>query len=1412
MNMKKNIKNKKLRIGILIVSVLLVSCSIFFIYKKISLVKAADREWNQTDWRGGISSQVIAEDVNTFSESTDIDFSNDGYISLSSQEGWQLTNWAFRRKILFDNTLDNLGVDPEDLTDFPVLIKLEDGVNIDYSKTNDDGSDIRFIDADDTELSYEIDIWDETGISFVWVKIPQIDVGNEDYIYMYYGNTSATASENPADVWSSNYKAVYHNTEITSGIVTDSLGNNNATKGTYTEPYETDSPRYKSQRYDGSNDYSRTDNNFIVNPSSLTIESWFRKVDEGHTYECALHKGSVNTIGSTDYWLGVDNVDNLTATIGANAGVGWSAGQTTIKAVWGEWYYLVASWDGSVVRVYINGQLVKQYNLTSYGDVVAPTRMGSSADGTNYQFNGDIDEMYISDASRSNAWIASTYKVGLHEFSEYNIEESKFSSTGNLISNIFDTGYSSDWGNITYSYSGSDTVTVKARTSTSDNMTGTLNWSECNSINSNTDISLNNCVNDEDRYIQYQIILEPNEGSTPQFEDITISFSASDQEPPTINASGFYFQGSRENDDWFNSPPIILWTAGVDDTDGNGIEGYCIALDEVNTNETSTVLDPANTSGILTELNDGVENDGCPYIVIGESLDLDSIDGLNLQADKSYYLSIKAIDYAGNVWTESGTGEFQDVIQFKYDDNPPKNVMYISTPSANFGNINEMFFTWPISGASQAHDDESALLGWQYAINSSASNQWKGSTHSDELDMDYIPLSGSEGVFHLDILNDEEDIVVGNNTIYFRAIDNAGNVSTYSTGGLSYSGQAPSFPAESVVTITPQTSQSNEYALSWPEAIAGEEREIASYYYMINTQPPTNINTLKNNSSVYIPLDTTTIEADTLVGAVKGSNSVYVVAIDDQDNYSPSNMISGSFELDSENPDPPQNFSISDTSVKGKELWRVALTWEEPEYKGNGTVSYIVEKSLDGQSWFELDTINGLAYSDVSNTSQNYYYRIGSVDTSDESKNNPSYTVAQDITPEGRYEEPPEMIDDVQVSNITSRGAQISWLTDRVCDSKVQIGIESNNYFDDEMYRSDAVVNHEIVLTNLQPGTTYYYRTKWTDEDGNTGSSKELTLVTNPAPRVEDVNISSVGLNFAILDITTKGAIKANILYGKTKNYGASKEINTSTVESEYSVMLTELEDGSTYHYTILLTDEEGYEYENFGDMVFDTPPRPQVSNVQIQEKKGVPTPTIEVFWESNIAVNSIVRYSHDGKSLDKVDMELLEGEHKMEIEGLDPDSSYQLTVEGVDAMGNRAVSEVYAFTTATDTRPPEVYGIKSEGDIQSSDIQTDRSRSAQLIISWETDEPSTSQVLYGEGAANDGYPYSTQTDSEMRYKHVIIVSNLSPSKVYHFKVVSKDSAGNVGESGSVTSITPKSTDTVMESVLGSLGRIFNFF
>ena len=204
---------------------------------------------------------------------------------------------------------------------------------------------------------------------------------------------------------------VQHLSDLTTSTTKDSTTNNNdATKRVANEPSETDGKIAKAQSFDGINDYEKITNNFIVNPTSLTISSWIKKESGGHTYECALHKGSSNTIGSSDYWLGVCVNDYLTATIGANQ-VGWAAGKTTTAATYGVWYHLAATWDGSVVRVYLNGVYNKQYNLNSYGNLTTPTRFGASADGTNYQFKGEADEMRISTIYRSANWILTSYNT-----------------------------------------------------------------------------------------------------------------------------------------------------------------------------------------------------------------------------------------------------------------------------------------------------------------------------------------------------------------------------------------------------------------------------------------------------------------------------------------------------------------------------------------------------------------------------------------------------------------------------------------------------------------------------------------------------------------------------------------------------------------------------------------------------------------------------------------------------------------------------------------------------------------------------------------------------------------------------------------------------------------------------------------
>jgi hypothetical protein len=96
------------------------------------------------------------------------------------------------------------------LTDFPVLIRLSTARNaFDYAKCPN-GGNLRFADANGNLLAHEIDTWNESGESLVWVKVPSLD--SSTVITAYYGYTG---SGNPpavtaSDVWSNGYVGVWH--------------------------------------------------------------------------------------------------------------------------------------------------------------------------------------------------------------------------------------------------------------------------------------------------------------------------------------------------------------------------------------------------------------------------------------------------------------------------------------------------------------------------------------------------------------------------------------------------------------------------------------------------------------------------------------------------------------------------------------------------------------------------------------------------------------------------------------------------------------------------------------------------------------------------------------------------------------------------------------------------------------------------------------------------------------------------------------------------------------------------------------------------------------------------------------------------------------------------------------------------
>jgi len=80
------------------------------------------------------------------------------------------------------------------VTDYQVLANLT-GISFPI-EANTSGADIRFTDANGSELSYWIENWDFTNRSGqVWVNVTNIPAGAST-LRMWYGNPSATSSSN----------------------------------------------------------------------------------------------------------------------------------------------------------------------------------------------------------------------------------------------------------------------------------------------------------------------------------------------------------------------------------------------------------------------------------------------------------------------------------------------------------------------------------------------------------------------------------------------------------------------------------------------------------------------------------------------------------------------------------------------------------------------------------------------------------------------------------------------------------------------------------------------------------------------------------------------------------------------------------------------------------------------------------------------------------------------------------------------------------------------------------------------------------------------------------------------------------------------------------------------------------------
>lgn len=340
-------------------------------------------------------------------------------------------SWSKRRKITINNAAQ-----AENLVNFPLLVRV-DSTRIDYSAMQSAGQDLRFYDGDGvTLLSHEIERWDSSGNSYIWVRVPQIDASSSsDSIVMCYGNSTAADGQAPTAVWNSNFRAVWHFSSTTTA--SDSTANGFA--GTNNTIAEADGQVGKAYSFNGTSSWVDLGQNksFIGGNSFTTISAWIAPSATIAATKniLAITKSGTPPINSSRVTFGGDATNNFAAGGRADDSAPSNATQSTTASplISNSWQFLsvVIDYAGQDIRFYYNGSLIADNNasLASWtaaslsSTPSANAAIGAEDDGSAFYFPGKIDELRLSDSARSAAWIAADYKSVSDTFLTFGVEE-----------------------------------------------------------------------------------------------------------------------------------------------------------------------------------------------------------------------------------------------------------------------------------------------------------------------------------------------------------------------------------------------------------------------------------------------------------------------------------------------------------------------------------------------------------------------------------------------------------------------------------------------------------------------------------------------------------------------------------------------------------------------------------------------------------------------------------------------------------------------------------------------------------------------------------------------------------------------------------------------------------------------------
>ncbi|WP_247842716.1 MotA/TolQ/ExbB proton channel family protein [Pseudomonas sp. MWU12-3103b] len=310
-----------------------------------------------------------------------------GFVLPATAQAWWQDDWHYRKQIAVDTTPQGAGIN-QALGRTALLVRLHTG-NFTFDGVKEDGADLRFVAADDkTVLNHQIESFDALmGMALIWVDVPNVEGGQRQDIWMYYGNQKAPATGNGQLTFDPNYTALYHFDGATGTPAKDTTAYGNTAQSATGAAI--DGVIGRALQFSGQP---------LLLPASPSLQ---HSAGSAFTFSAWLRLDQAN--GEQLILARREGANSLL--VGVNQGVPFVEidGQRAVASQPlnpGQWQHVALTAEGSKVSLYINGResATLAQAMPAFNSVMAIG--GDLTAGPFQPFVGAIDELRLSKVAR----------------------------------------------------------------------------------------------------------------------------------------------------------------------------------------------------------------------------------------------------------------------------------------------------------------------------------------------------------------------------------------------------------------------------------------------------------------------------------------------------------------------------------------------------------------------------------------------------------------------------------------------------------------------------------------------------------------------------------------------------------------------------------------------------------------------------------------------------------------------------------------------------------------------------------------------------------------------------------------------------------------------------------------------------